>query len=199
MLPLVSCIDIYQHISKEKNGNINIYLKASLSKAMLAMAELDSESQDICEDLFDTKEMEYFSELPEEIKINLQRIESDYECGLSFEMSLDTRSELVQEMILSDEMPFLPRITNEKLIIEFPSSDESYTFGQEMGIAFLSAFKYRLTIGKTITPRITRAILSTDEIDYKLKIVSLPDIFTIEIPLSYLVYADTGSALIIDF
>ena len=77
------------------------------------------------------------------------------------------KSSAVKEMMESgEELPFFPIEKGNQVIIPIPT-DDTGTDMDSMTLAVLSAFKYRLSIGKSYLPKISRIIVSTPEIDYK--------------------------------
>lgn len=60
----------------------------------------------------------------------------------------------------------------------------------------MAAFKYRLSIGKALMPTISKVILTTGEVEINPEAIDLPDMYMIEIPMSY-VFGTEKSQLVI--
>jgi hypothetical protein len=199
ILCLAGCLDIYEHVSKEKNGNTNVYLKLTVAKALLEMAKSDSQKgdSDPFAEITGSGENEIYKEITDVLKGKLTRIDTELEAGMAVELSLNLKAKEVRAFLDSDDSPLIPRIDDEKIVFTFSTMNRSSSEDNQMGLALLSSYKYRLTISKSICPTISRVILSTDEFDFKPQIASLPDMFLVEVPLSYLFKASKTTQLIV--
>ena len=199
MALLVGCIDIYEHISKESNGNINIYVKAGMSKAMVQMAEsASSDSGSGPSNWMDGIDQ---SMLSDEVKTVLNgkatAIDTESEKGLSIQLSFRPGSAAVHAAIRNAENAFIPDIQQDKMTFDFSTSGSSESDQNPVSSEMLDAFKYRLTISKTVFATISKVVVTTPEIDYKPQVVSLPDMFFIEIPLSQLLNSSGSCQMIV--
>jgi len=188
-------------VSKDANGNINVYFKLAVAKALLQMASSDSQTtSDPFAGLFGPGENQVAEEITNVLKGTITKIDTDEETGLSVQLSLNMKAKQVQDAIGSGQVPFVPKIDNEKIVVifsELSSNGTPDSTDNAMGTALMSSFKYRLTISKAVCPKISKVVYSTDEIDYKPQVVDLPDMFLIEVPMNYLTKASKVSELII--
>jgi hypothetical protein len=199
VLALFGCLDIYEHVSKEANGNINVYLKLTVAKSLLSIANSGSDTANA--NPFDSITGPNGSEITKEItdvfKGTLTKVDTELETGMAMQLSLNMKSKDVQSYLQSDDVPLLPKIDDEKIVFSFSNPSSSSTEDNQMGMALLSSYKFRLTISKSVCPRVSKVVLATDEFDYKPQIISLPDMFLIEIPLSYLMKSSQKTELIV--
>ena len=199
VLVLVGCLDIYEHLSKEANGNINIYLKLSIAKSLLSLANSGSDTATVnpFDSIAGPNGSEITKEITDVLKGTLTKVDTELETGVAIQLSLNMKSKDVQSYLESGGVPLVPRIDDEKIVFSFSNPSSSSKEDNQMGVALLSSYKYRLTISKSVCPTVSKVVLSTDEIDYKPQIVSLPDMFLIEIPLSYLMKSSQKTELIV--
>jgi hypothetical protein len=174
VLVLVGCLDIYEHLSKEANGNINIYLKLSIAKSLLSMANSgpDTATVNPFDSIAGPNGSEITKEITDVLKGTLTKVDTELETGVAIQLSLNMKSKDVQSYLESGGVPLVPRIDDEKIVFSFSNPSSSSKEDNQMGMVLLSSYKYRLTISKSVCPMVSKVVLSTDEIDYKPQIVS---------------------------
>ncbi len=196
---LGGCIDIYEHIGKERNGNVNVYLKLTVSKALLKMAESESDSEsDPFGEIF-AEGNEFTNEITN-LKGTLAKVDTELETGLAMQLSLNVKAPEIHTALQSGEAPFLPKFGNDRITLSFSGMSRNTDSSSEdsaMGLVLMSSYKYRLSISKSACSTISRVVYSTDEVDYKPQVIDLPDMFLIEVPLSYLMKTSKVSELVI--
>jgi hypothetical protein len=199
ILSLFGCLDIYEHVSKEANGNINVYLKLTVAKSLLSMSNSGSDTANAnpFDSITGPNGSEITKEITDVLKGTLTKVDTELETGLAIQLSLNLKSKDVQSYLQSDDVPLLPKIDDKKIVFSFSNPNTSSTEDNQMGMALLSSYKFRLTISKSVCSSISKVILSTDELDYKPQIISLPDMYLIEVPLSYLMKSSQKTELII--
>jgi hypothetical protein len=196
MVLFAGCIDVIEHISKEKDGRINIYFKVAAAKSILQMAggkQADA-SPNPCEAISNFAN-NYFLRIEKELPVKLSKIDTEDECGLALELALDMNSTEVKNMAESLKTPIIPIISGNQIILRFPG--EARQPENKIGSVLLSSFKYRLSISRSVLESVSKAVFSTPEIDYKPQVVTLPDQIFIEIPISYIFAGSKDSRLII--
>ena len=191
-------IDIYEHISKESSGNVNIYVKVGFSKAMVQMAQsASSDSESSPTNWIDGIDQSMLSDdVRNLLNGKVAAIDTEREKGLSVQLWFKPGSAAVQAAIRNSAIAFIPDMQPDKMVFDFSGSGSSSNSQNEALSAMMDAFKYRLSISKTVFATISKVVVSTPVVDYKPQVVSLPDMFFIEIPLSQLFYA-TGSCQLI--
>jgi hypothetical protein len=199
VLALFGCLDIYEHVSREANGNINVYLKLTVAKSLLSMSNSGSDTPNTnpFDSITGPNGSEVTKEITDVLKGTLTKVDTELETGLAIQLSLNLKSKDVQSYLQSNDVPLLPKIDDKRIVFSFSNPSSSSTEDNQMGMALLSSYKFRLTISKTVCRSISKVVLSTDEVDYKPQIVSLPDMFLIEVPLSYLMKSSQKTELIV--
>jgi hypothetical protein len=91
--------------------------------------------------------------------------------------------------------PLIPNVSDEGIRISFPRQGSPSNQDQN-GKAIMAAFKYRLSVGKTLMPTISKVTLRTGDTEIRPEFVELPDMFIIEIPMNY-AFSDVKSQLMI--
>ena len=130
-----------------------------------------------------------------ELGASITKIDTDTEFGVAIQLSLDLKSKDVQEAMSSQEDPIIPQISDKGITISFPGQS-SPSKQDENSKAIMTAFKYRLSVGKALMPTISKVILRTGDIEINPEAVELPDMYIIEIPMSY-VFSSAKSQLVI--
>src|SRR5271157_4167698 len=162
---LVGCFDVYQHVTKETNVNVSMYFKIAMSKAFLNMGNSSggSNSQPATNPFAD------FSSNPivtaaQQLGGTVTGIDTDTEFGVAIRLSLDTKSPDVQAAMSSQGSPLIPQISDKGITISFPS--QGSPSGQDQNSkAIMTAFKYRLSIGKALLPTISKVTLRTADME----------------------------------
>ena len=199
ILSLFGCLDIYEHVSKEANGNINCLLEADVAKSLLSMSNSGSDTADAnpFDSITGPNGSEITKEITDVLKGTLTKVDTELETGLAIQLSLNLKSKDVQSDLQSDDVPLLPKIDDKKIVF----SSQTLILHQQKtikwGWLYFHPTIFRLTISKSVCSSISKVILSTDELDYKPQIISLPDMYLIEVPLSYLMKSSQKTELII--
>lgn len=196
MVLFAGCIDVMEHISKEKDGRINVYFKVAAAKSIFQMAGGKSADANAnpCKDISNFAN-KYFPKIEKELPAKLIEIDTENECGLALELTVDPNSAAAKSMAESLQTPIIPIITGNQIILRFPG--EARQPENKIGTVLLSSFKYRLSISRSVLESVSKAVFSTPEIDYKPQVVTLPDQIFIEIPISYIFAGSKDSRLII--
>lgn len=184
VLLLAGCLDVYQHIAKEDNGHMSVYFTMTLSKTFLSMANgAGGGSSQPPSDPFADFQKSPMVTAAKAIGSSITRIDNDTEFGVVIQSSLDPKSQAVQAAMKSPAGPMVPQVSNEGITLFFPSQSTPSDKDQNSG-AILTAFKYRLSVGKSLMPTLSKVILRTGGTETVIAAVDLPDMYLIEVPLS---------------
>jgi hypothetical protein len=192
----MGCFDVYQHITKENNGNVNMYFKIAMSKAFLNMGNgsNSNNNQPVTNPFADFQNNPIMTDV-KELGATVSEIDTEKEFGVVIRMSLDMKSKDVQQAMSSQGSPLIPQISDSGITIFFPSQG-SPTGQDQSSKAIMTAFKYRLSIGKALMPTISKVILRTGDAEVSCEAIDLSDIYMIEIPMSD-VFGSEKSQLVI--
>lgn len=197
-LILSGCIDVYQHIKRNSNGNTDLYIQFTLSKPLMAMASSfsdDEDSFDYNQWLDKDNNLSTFSSNGFPI-IEQGKIDTETDFGFFVKTSYN----LSQNKNIKGDTNFIPLQSGSKTVfyLNLKSSSEGDSIKENTQIvnALLSSAKYRLTISKTFLKNISKVYLEDDEIIRKISFVDLTDEYLIEIPMIYLL--DNNTQLIIE-
>jgi hypothetical protein len=183
-LLLAGCFDVYQHITKENNGHVSVYFTIAMSKTFLNMANgAGGASSQPPSDPFADFQNSPMVAGAKELGSSITRIDNDTEFGVVMQSSLDLKLRAVQDAMKSPAGPLVPQISDKGITLFFPGQSSPSDKDQNSG-AILTAFKYRLSVGKSLMPTLSKVILRTGEIETVLAAVDLPDMYLIETPLS---------------
>lgn len=185
------CIDVTEHITKDARGMTWVFVKAGISKAMMELAAgMADESQGPFEEMMDLNAEDLLDDIPEGVDVSFEKVDNEMETGFAVRMTYDGRKFAGTRPIdAADEAAFLPIEDGETVRIVFSATDDAGTGDQEqnpMAEGFMTAFKYRLTIGKAFMKTLSRVVVATKEFDYTPVPIEMPDMFLIEIPMAYL-------------
>lgn len=186
------CIDIYQHISKNKTGKTDMYLQISFSKALVAMANGFSGDQES----FDYKDWldnnGGFSSLDTAGIPNLEKgkIDSETDFGYFIRASYPAQRNEVNQ-----DASFFPQQIGNKIVIclnfKSDSEDDQNSESNQMANAMLSSAKYRLSISKSYAPKVSKITLEDDDIIRKINFTDMSDEYLVDIPIMYLLHKNT--------
>jgi hypothetical protein len=193
---LSGCFDIYEHISRDQNGLVDVYFRVSFSRSMMEMATSMSETPRAFspDDLFGEQDAAT-SEILSTFGGKFERIDTSAELGAWTEFAINPKLKPHLDLMKARSSPLVPDISSNQIVITFNGAGENPDYQQTYD-QILSSFKFRLTISKSVMPTVSRAVVSTAEIDFKPIVVSLPDEFLIDIPVSYLMQS-TGKVEIV--
>jgi hypothetical protein len=198
-LLLGACIDVTQYISKDKQGLINVYLKIGVAKSLMELVKSESSNfSDPFQGLSGLQAEDVFGGLPAGTKMTSEKIDNDFEYGIALSIAMDFQQQIKKGLLdPSHIISFVPIDRGTKVTIDLPSSEDAESdnlFTDSM----LKSFKYRLIVAKSYMPKISRVIVSTKSFDYKPELISLSDIYLIEIPIGYLITPDEGSQIVLE-
>ena len=181
VLLLAGCFDVYQHISKESNGHVNVYFTITMSKAFLSMANgAGANASKPPEDPFAEFQNSPMVTAAKALGSSITRIDNDAEFGVVMQSSLDLKPQAGMKPAAG---PLAPQVSDKGITIFFPSQAAPSDKDQNSG-AILTAFKYRLSVGKTLLPTLSKVILRSGDTETIVAAVDLPDMYLIEVPLS---------------
>jgi hypothetical protein len=185
-LVLSSCIDIFQHITKDGNGIDKNTIKVTVSKTVFAMANGLSGSSDNMdyEELFnesnniDVKEYNQFN-------ATVKTVNDTMDIGYLVEMDIDYRDRNMINKINRGNTSFIPRYNGRNITIHIDciGDNSSSTDDNAMAAAFLATGKYRLAISKKCIANIDRVTIKTDEGETSIGFLDLYDEYLVEIPI----------------
>lgn len=166
-----SCVDYTQSISL-KDGKYIVYIKFTLSKALLAMAEEDAD--------------EWADKLiaDDDFKDGFSKVSTDLEVGAQCTLKIDPKTKN------KDEKAIIPSFSKNKVLIpflpntaagEFDTGDED---GNDMMMAILSTAKCRVLVSKQIISDIDTAYFEGNAgQNYSIAVFDYGDTWGIEVPL----------------
>lgn len=162
VLSLSSCVEVFQYISV-KDGNVSIYLKYVIQKAIFEMAaSFSGEEMDYEEYLGDGQE--FLSDF-EGITTDSRPINTDLEVG--FEITIQGTLEQMRIDTETQAIPFAPEPRGEKYYLTIPGMGSSSS-DDEWGMAFLASSKYRILLdlsGDLSGIRNARLIFDEESVD----------------------------------
>jgi hypothetical protein len=194
-LMLSSCIDIFQHITKDNNGNERSTIKVTVSKTVFAMANSfsGSEKDFDYEKLFDESEMntvdvnEY-----RQFGATVKRVNDTMDIGYLVDMSMNYRDRNTIAKINSDNLSFIHKYNGKNIIIHIDclgdgagSSDDN-----AMAAAFLATGKYRLAINKKCINNVDKVTIKTREGEAEIHFLDIFDEYLVEIPIPLIFMSD---------
>jgi len=190
LVAAAGCLDICEHITRDSDGRVCVYIKVGLSKAMIDLAQdLNESASDPFEDV-DLGQDELVEGLPEGVDASVERIDNDIESGFAITATYPAAVSASLALTAGEgEAPFFPIESERSVRIRFPESeadreqpDEENPFEKGM----MQSFKYRLTIGKAFMKTVSRVTVSTADGEREAAFVSLPDLYLVEIPIAVL-------------
>jgi hypothetical protein len=195
------CIDIEEHITRNSEGQVCVFVKVGVAKGMIELAEqMGEDGENPLGDL-DLGEEELVEDYPSGVQAKLSRIDNEYEVGFRIDLVYDdVDMNMASIEAPGEDLTFLPIEGEREVRIVFASTEEAGESSlpeDPFSSAVFSSFKYRLTIGRQFMSSLSRVVVSAGAIDYKPEFVSYPDMFLVEIPLSYLVGHGGNAELIL--
>jgi hypothetical protein len=184
VLLLAGCFDVYQHVTKESNGHVNVYFKIAMAKAFLTMANSSGGgTPQPPQDPFADFQNSPMVTSAKGLGSSVTRVDNDSEFGVVMQSSLDLGSKPVRDAMKTPAGPMVPQVSDSGITLFFPSQTPQSNNDQNSG-AVLAAFKYRLSVGKTLMPTLSKVVLRTGGTETVVAAVELPDMYLIEVPLS---------------
>ncbi len=192
ILPLLTgCVDIYQHICINKNGEVSMYVHCTISKGILEMANaMGGSSKSLQYDDFTKGIDKGLSEQKELLRNSeLGMINTDFEIGSYCKGIIDSNKSYKNTD--GRNRTFLPEHKGKKWIIPFDFSgtdlDSKKSKSDEFAYALLSSAKYTLSITKNVVPKITSVSLRKDSGEtFTVDFLDTYDSYLIEVPLPLL-------------
>jgi hypothetical protein len=191
-LVLSGCIDIFQHITKDGNGNDRNTIKISISKTLFAMANGFSESDDNIdyEKLFNESSNLDITEY-NEFNARVKTINDIMDFGFLIDMNIDYRDRNMVNKINSSNESLIPKYNGKNIIIHLDNiGSNSSPADNAIAAAFYAAAKYRLAISKKCIANIDRVIAKTNEGETEINFLDLYDEYLIEIPILIIFTSD---------
>jgi hypothetical protein len=185
-LSSVGCVDLYQHLTKDAAGKISVYFRASFSKALAEVAGVSAESSGtgMLDDMAAGMGTAV-KELADTLGGQFEDISTDVEIGVQVQLTYDAKSNYASSFSREKQWPVVPEVRQDAIIMRFPKVEGAGDLDHEQ-MRVLSAFKYRLSISRRMTPTISRVEFSNDHGEYTPAVTALPDVFLIEIPINQL-------------
>ena len=178
-LLFTSCIDVVQSVTL-KNGAFHVSLQVTLSKDLLALVGEDG--ADFINEI-DADDMP--------AQLSVKQINTDTEIGIFCSGIIDP---LTQDTSLQEMIPLIEGTTvtlalplGEGLSDGMSNASLSNEMAQSVANALFSSAKYRILVGKSLAPHITRAFLSDGTLrpqTVEVNFYDLSDMYCIELPLS---------------
>jgi hypothetical protein len=161
-----------------------VYFTITMSKTFLSMANgAGADSSKPPEDPFAEFQNSPMVTAAKALGSSITRIDNDAEFGVVMQSSLDPKSQASQAGMKPPAGPLAPQVSDKGITLFFPSQSTPSDKDQNSG-AILTAFKYRLSVGKSLMPTLSKVILRTGATETVIAAVDLPDMYLIEIPLS---------------
>ena len=184
VLLLAGCFDVYQHVTKEGNGHVSVYFKIAMAKAFLSMASNSGGgTPQPPEDPFVDFQNSQMVMSAKGLGSSVTRVDTDNEFGVVMQSSLDLGSKPVRDAMNTPAGPMVPQVSDSGITLFFPSQGPQSNKDQNSGTV-LTAFKYRLSVGKALMPTLSKVVLRTGGTETVIAAVDLPDMYLIEVPLS---------------
>ncbi|MDR2072417.1 MAG: hypothetical protein LBP60_03165 [Spirochaetaceae bacterium] len=159
-LSLSGCLDIFQYITRLDNGADRHIIKITVTTSLLGMEwELEPEERE--EKLKELPLMEEYSEFYNIINAytkydaTVEEINDAGELGYLIKMDI-LHDEDTVEMIIADDANFMPRYTQDGMIIPLKNLGDGIEDEQTKGVLF-GLGRYHLMISKRCMPRISSA------------------------------------------
>jgi hypothetical protein len=192
-LVLSGCIDIFQHITKDGNGNDRNTIKVTVSKTVFAMSNGfsgSSESIDY-EKLFDESNNIDINEY-NKFNATVKTVNDTMDIGYLIDMNINYRDRNTVNEINRSNTSFIPKYNGKNIIIHIDNiGDNSGTSDDNaMAAAFLAIGKYRLAISKKCIAYIDRIIIRTNDGETGINFLDLYDEYLVEIPIPIIFMSD---------
>jgi len=188
-LLLTSCIDIYQHITKDSNGFERNIIKVTLNKVILEMGNSFGGSGSIdYDDIFKGSEIDVNSY--KRFGATLTKINNETDVGFMLDMALNYRDNNTANIINKSKESFIHKYNSKNMVIHIDCLSESGSSNDnEMAAAFLAAGKYRLIVNKKCVANIKKVTIKADGKESEISFIDLVDGYLIEIPMPILFFS----------
>jgi hypothetical protein len=192
---LSSCIDIFQHITKDNNDIDQNQIKFTVSKTIFAMANGFSGSNEKIdyEKLFDESEMNTVDmNKYEQFSATVSKVNDIMDIGYLIDMNINYRDRNTVNRINSTNTSFIPKYDGKNMIIHVDAIGDSSSSSADNGMAaaFLATGKYRLLLDKKCISNIQKVIIKTSEGETETSFLDLHTEYLIEIPIPVIYMTD---------
>jgi len=182
-----SCIDVFQHLTKDANGIDRNTIRVTVSKAVIEMANNFSGSGAVdYEKFFDGNGMD-------EMDINeynqfgasIRKINDSTDIGYLIEINLNYKDKDIVNITNQSNVSFIPKYNGKNIVLPLDLSDEKQGSLDDnaMVAAFLSTGKYRLAVNKKCISDIRKVTIKANGKETEINFLDLYDEYLIEIPL----------------
>lgn len=183
MFTLTSCIEVYQHIGKNKNGTIHIFTKLSVSKMIMELGNSFSDNPEEID--YDEMLGDFSSEdlsMYESLNPVINKINTEFEFGYSIAFDIDKKDKNYKNHILENDIYFMPLFDDNVIIIRMNSSADNESI-DNTAKDFLISSKYRITVSKSIIYPINEVVLEYSDEVISIVPDDLGDSYLIEMPM----------------
>ena len=182
---LSSCIDVFQHLTKDTNGIDRNTIRVTVSKAILEMANNFSGSGAVdYEKFFDENDLD-------DMDINgynqfgatIRRINDSMDIGYLVEISLDYKDKDIVNITNQSNVSFIPKYNGKNIVLRLDLENYDSFDNNAMAAAFLSTGKYRLAVNKKCISNIRKVTIKAKSKETEIGFLDLYDEYLIEVPL----------------
>jgi len=187
-LLLSSCIEITQHIRLENNTIIN-NTRFVVQKALLTMAQSYGNNSDLSTLEFNDETINQISEqIPKENFVSIKNVNNELEKGLEITVRYPRTK---RPTVLNDNVApiFYPYLKDKTLVVDFNNmSSSNIDENNQMALAILSGFKYRLFIDSSVlgSPKRATLYIKDEESTYTVPLINYSNFTMVEISMAYL-------------
>lgn len=197
---LTGCIDIFQYVGRDGNGNLELSVSVTIQKAIFEMASsFDGSAPPDYEEEFEMSEEEITGEYPEWLSVTYTPINTELEYGFHLDMA-------VPETVLAQALkakpgeagPFLPRPDGDNTVFIFDGFGGEGGEADEMAAAFFASAKYRMLIDQNYLADITGASFERNGEQAPVDVRRYGDVWYLEFPMLYIFTGAGPGRLIIE-
>lgn len=180
-----SCIDVFQHLTKDTNGIDRNTIRVTVSKAVLEMASNFSGSGAVdYEKFFDGNGMD-------EMDINeynqfgasIRKINDSMDIGYLVEINLNYKDKDIVNITNQSNVSFIPKYSGKNIVLPLDLGNYNSFDDNAMVAAFLSTGKYRLAVNKKCISNIRKVTIKVKSKETEIGFLDLYDEYLIEVPL----------------
>jgi hypothetical protein len=180
---LTGCFDIYQHITRDRNGIEHNTIKLTVSKTVLEMAgSMSGEKIDYDKWLGENGGEMNLDDYAE-FSASIEKVNDPLDFGFLIKMSFDYRNKDVLDKINKTDASFIPKYVKNSMVIPIASLGNGDSSDNEMALVFLSTAKYRLSVSKNIVGSIAKVVIEKDNQQSEIAYLDLNDEYLVEIPI----------------
>jgi hypothetical protein len=190
---LSGCIDIFQRITKDGDGNDRNTIKVTVSKTVFAMANGFSESSESIdyEKLFNESNNIDINEY-NKFNATVKTVNDTMDVGYLVDMNINYRDRNTVSEINRSNTSFIPKYNGKNIAIYIDNigNNSDSSDNNAMAAAFLATGKYRLAISKKCIANIDRIIIKINEGETEINFLDLYDEYLVEIPIPIIFMSD---------